>query len=158
MFSLLPLDSTKSASARKSSTAELSPSRLHSHCTQLDIKVWEYRVDNDFATQFLNKLKNASQPSPSPTSVEPNGLCDYCRKLDFWSPKFHIVDNLSDLEKRALSCHFCKMRWDISSDLKRKTTSVRFDRVGSVIKMNESDPPVFSICRSEGKLSHIRST
>ncbi|KAI8952463.1 hypothetical protein F4801DRAFT_599888 [Xylaria longipes] len=113
-----------------------------------DINVWEYEVDNGFATQFFDKLMNASEPLPLPEPAESDQLCKACLKLDFWAPNFYMVDSLSNLKERAKTCRFCKMRWDVSSHLERNTHEVRFDRAGSVIKMNESDPPVFSICRS----------
>ncbi|KAI0439233.1 hypothetical protein F4803DRAFT_564698 [Xylaria telfairii] len=144
----IALDSTNSTLACESLATRACLSHLHNNCKQFDINIWEYQVDNGFATQFLNELEEASQPLPFPEPVESDRLCKACLKLDLWAPNFYITDNLSNLKQRAETCRFCKMRWDVSSHLEHKTHEVRFDRAGSVIKMNESDPPVFSICRS----------
>ncbi|KAF7559255.1 hypothetical protein G7046_g4897 [Stylonectria norvegica] len=42
------------------------------------------------------------------------------------------------------------MRWDACKHLEGATERVRFDKLGPVIRMNESDPPVFSIFKSQG--------
>ncbi|KAI0458012.1 hypothetical protein F5B21DRAFT_462574 [Xylaria acuta] len=133
---------------REGSAAESASLTVTRMSGNFDINIWEYQVDNGFATQFFDELKEASQLLPFPEPAESNQLCKACLKLDFWAPNFCITDSLSELKKRAETCHFCKMRWDVSSHLERKTREVRFDRTGSVVKMNESDPPVFSICRS----------
>ncbi|KAK4097370.1 hypothetical protein N658DRAFT_527113 [Parathielavia hyrcaniae] len=113
----------------------------------LDIRVWEYQVDNHFAQTYLEMLDSVTLECLLPKPANPEQLCKKCESLDFWKRQFHIDDKLSALEERARTCRFCKMRWDVSSALKNRTDQVRFDRVGSVVKMNESDPPVFSICR-----------
>ncbi|KAL9616668.1 MAG: hypothetical protein Q9160_008491 [Pyrenula sp. 1 TL-2023] len=113
----------------------------------LDINVWDFSVDNDFATRLLDKLDESSLPSPFPYPAESEQLCDGCRGLNFWVPSFRIVDKLTDLQWRAAKCRFCEMRWTACSHLEGVEDRVRFDRVQSVIKMNESDPPVFFICR-----------
>ncbi|RWA13206.1 hypothetical protein EKO27_g1898 [Xylaria grammica] len=130
------------------SAAELTLAATRMSGNPFDINIWEYQVDNGFAASFLNKLTETSNPLPFPKPVASEQLCEACLKLDFWAPKFHITDSLSNLKKSAETCRFCTMRWNASSHLHPKAREVRFDRAGSVIKMNESDPPVFSICRT----------
>ncbi|KAI1107995.1 hypothetical protein F5Y14DRAFT_437785 [Nemania sp. NC0429] len=137
---------------REGSVTESSPQVATQMRGNFDIEVWNYEVDNGFAVTFLDKLAEAAQPLPFPQPANADQLCKTCLGLDFWVPKFHITDDLLDLKKRAKTCRFCEMRWDVSSHLESTENMVRFDRVGSVIKMNESDPPVFSICRSNRKL------
>lgn len=115
---------------------------------QLDIKVWEFPVDNQFATEYLDGLQSALPLIPP----GPSQLCDTCARMDFWARDFHIRDQIANLRKDSKICHFCKMRWEVCRHLEGVTPRVRFDRVESVIKMNESDPPVFSIFKSRGSL------
>ncbi|KAG5829698.1 hypothetical protein H9Q74_000217 [Fusarium xylarioides] len=48
-------------------------------------------------------------------------------------------------------CRWCAMKWEVSKHLEGTTQNAVFSRVGSVIKLNESDPPVFSIFKPEGR-------
>jgi hypothetical protein len=118
---------------------------------QLDIRVWSYQADNSFATRYLDKLQAPLVPPPVTAADPLEQLCKQCALLNFWTPGFHIVDKLSELKIRAPACHFCKMRWDASKALEHQTSQVRFERTGSVIKMDDSDPPVFTLCRDRGK-------
>ncbi|KAK3369771.1 hypothetical protein B0T24DRAFT_708743 [Lasiosphaeria ovina] len=127
-----------------SGSSPLAPTQMREN---LDINVWDYTPDNQFAAQYLSKLRELSQQSPFPKTTETDQLCSDCEKLDL-TRDFHLDDKLSELRARAESCRFCKMRWEVASSLENKTVRVRFKRVGSVIKMNESDPPVFSIFRT----------
>lgn len=80
-------------------------------------------------------------------------LCGKCEKMGFWAPMFRIEDTWSELESSLSTCDFCKMRWDVSKQLNRKDyTSVSFERVESMLTMNDNNSPVLSICRSPGKL------
>ncbi len=116
-------------------------------------------MDNTFASRFLDRLHKTSQPSPFPRETDLSSqICHDCGILDFWAPDFHIVDTLAALKQRAAkvtACRFCKMRWDACKHLEGTETAVRFDRVDSLLWMNESHPPVFSLCRSLGEPKEV---
>ncbi|KAM5341793.1 hypothetical protein ACJ41O_014824 [Fusarium nematophilum] len=108
----------------------------------LDIHVWDFSVDNDFASQVLD----AESPALDAALAATEKLCDGCRDLDILASGFHIEDELAVLKSRESTCQFCSMRWEACKHLDGDSASARFDRVDSVMKLNESDPPVFSIC------------
>ncbi|KAI8651165.1 Protein kinase domain-containing protein [Fusarium keratoplasticum] len=115
---------------------------------QLDIHVWDYLVDNDFAFKIIDA---GDSPALEPFSHgKTEQLCDSCKDLDFWTTGFHIEDDLSELKVRQENCQFCSMRWEACKYLEGYSPSARFDRIDSVMKLNESDPPVFSICSGPG--------
>ncbi|KAK3303131.1 uncharacterized protein B0T15DRAFT_513341 [Chaetomium strumarium] len=120
----------------------------------LDITLWEHHIDNHFAMKLLRSLKGSASLKPPifPEAGQPDRLCERCMNLDLGAPAFYWLDKLADLRESAKLCRFCRMRWDASGHLIPETDIVRFDRVGSVVKMNENDPPVFSLCRSESTL------
>ncbi|KAF4952468.1 hypothetical protein FGADI_6702 [Fusarium gaditjirri] len=113
----------------------------------VDIKVWDFIVDNGFAKNFL-ELSSTRPTSTVPTENKRDTLCRKCAALNFWVPDFRLRDRLSDLKSEMQHCHWCAMRWEASKHLEGTTESVVFSRVGSVIKLNESDPPVFSMFKS----------
>lgn len=91
-------------------------------------------------------LGSSLQP---PTAAK---LCERCAKLQAWTHPFRVEDKLSDLEKQSAACAFCDMRWRVCEELHFQISSyVRFDRVGSTIRINGRYPPVFSVCREPGK-------
>lgn len=107
-------------------------------------------MDNDFALRFLKDTEASVVPPGSPGSSR---LCGKCEEMDFWIPNFRIEDQWSDLESGSIICEFCRMRWNISKHLNRKDyPSVSFERVESVLKMNDDHTPVLSIFRSSGKI------
>ncbi|RTE84026.1 hypothetical protein BHE90_001452 [Fusarium euwallaceae] len=115
---------------------------------QLDIHVWDYLVDNDFAFKIIDA---GDSPALDPFSHgQTEHLCDSCKDLEFWATGFHIEDELSELKVRQENCQFCSMRWEACKYLEGYSPSARFDRVDSVMKLNENDPPVFSICSGPG--------
>jgi len=79
-------------------------------------------------------------------------LCGKCEKMDFWATRFSIVDTWPELESSRTTCDFCKMRWEVSKNLNRKDyTLVSFERVDSMLRMNDGNSPILSVCRSPGK-------
>ncbi|EWY89786.1 serine/threonine protein kinase [Fusarium oxysporum NRRL 32931] len=111
--------------------------------------IWDFIVDNEFAKNFLG----SSSTRPTPTVANGNKsdtLCRKCAALDFWALDFRVRDRLSDLKSVIQHCRWCTMRWEASKHLEGKTESVVFSRAGSVIKLNESDPPVFSLFKPQG--------
>ncbi|KAF5597857.1 serine threonine kinase [Fusarium pseudocircinatum] len=116
----------------------------------IDIKVWDFIVDNEFAKNFLGP--SSTRPTPtSATERESDALCRKCAALDFWAPDFRVRDRLSDLKSEMHHCRWCAMRWTASRHLEGKTENAVFSRNGSVINLNESDPPVFSIFKIDGQ-------
>lgn len=72
--------------------------------------------------------------------------------MEVWAQHFKIEDTLSDLEQRSPSCDFCRMRWNVCKKLHIPDFSdIRFDRLGTMIRINERYPPVFNICREPGR-------
>ncbi|KAJ3547792.1 hypothetical protein NM208_g1319 [Fusarium decemcellulare] len=130
-------------SARVGTQMRGNPSYTHRN---LNIKVWDYPLDNNFASKVL-------EASPGISTTPSADLCAKCQGLDLWATELHINDRLSDLEERQTHCQFCRMRWEVSKHLPSKSIPISFDRVGSIIKLNESDPPVFSIRCSPGARS-----
>jgi len=119
--------------------------------TTLQIDKTEFPVDNKFARELV---KTIGIDDLFPRGTKPTLLCGKCQKLDFFEPYFHIDDTWAELEASLSRCDFCKMRWDVSQHLHAKKISpLRFDRDGSMLKLNEGQLPVMSICRSSGESS-----
>jgi hypothetical protein len=106
-------------------------------------------VDNKFANELV---KTIGTEGLFPRSNKPTLLCGKCQKLDVFEPYFHIIDTWTELEANLSICHFCKMRFEVSQHFRAKNISpLRFDRSGSMLKLNEGELPVMSICRSSGE-------
>jgi hypothetical protein len=107
--------------------------------------------------KWLSNLNDLafSRPPIFPEAGQPDRLCERCKNLDLGASAFHWLDRLADLRESAKSCRFCRMRWDASGHLRSETDVVRFERVGPVVRMNESDPPVFTICRSKSERKRL---
>jgi hypothetical protein len=111
-------------------------------------KLWEFPVDNSFANSLFSDQQISETPFQSSNVAQ---LCGKCQKMDFWEPRFRIKDTLSELAAQSGSCDFCKMRWDFCRKLNREElSSIQFDRLESMLRMNERYPPALSICRSPG--------
>ncbi|KAH8788006.1 hypothetical protein F5883DRAFT_531251 [Diaporthe sp. PMI_573] len=107
---------------------------------------WDFPVDNDFAKKIVSETGMEGFPPKVASSTH---LCANCLKLQFWTPRFSIIDSWERLEKSRHGCDFCKMRWEISSHLDHDIfPALRFDREKSMINLNGSYPPVLSIRRS----------
>lgn len=124
----------------------------HSHIWLRSIQlnhIWEFPVDNNFAT---NVVDNISTAVPSADGTSSNITCTKCRQLEFWTPHFSIVDKWDKLEAGRHTCDFCRIRWQICSHLDRQEFPVlRFNRVQSMLKLNGTDPPALSIRRGRGE-------
>jgi hypothetical protein len=111
-------------------------------------KLWEFPVDNGFANNLFRDPKTSEASIRGSRAAK---LCDKCLKLDFWEPRFRIKDTLSELEDLSRNCDFCKMRWDLSKHLNpEEFPSIQFDRLESMLRINERYPPALTICRSPG--------
>jgi hypothetical protein len=72
--------------------------------------------------------------------------------MNFYAPTLQIQDTWSGLEDNLATCDFCTMRWNVAKHLNREDyTSVLFEKVDSTLRMNDSNAPALSICRSQGK-------
>ena len=86
-------------------------------------------------------------------SAQPATLCGRCKGLELWRPHYRFRDIPSELERLSASCDFCRMRWDLCKHLDpREFPFIQFDRLESMLRMNESYPPVLSLARPPGKL------
>ncbi|RTE79094.1 hypothetical protein BHE90_006400 [Fusarium euwallaceae] len=103
----------------------------------LNIKAWEFENDDKFAVSSLIPA--------GPTDVHDSKLCQRCNDLDFRESQFKIHDQVAQLGRSATDCQFCQLRWEACKHLDGQSSRVVFERIGPVIKMNESDPPVFSL-------------
>jgi serine/threonine protein kinase len=107
-----------------------------------------FPVDNKFAAEIVNAIGVGLFPK----YTAPIRRCDDCQKLDFFEPQFHVVDTWEALEKKLKICDFCQMRLEIAQKfLTRNVSTIRFDRDQSMLKLNEGQIPVMSICRSPGE-------
>lgn len=113
-------------------------------------KFWEFPVDNKFAEEIFHET---NVPEILSHPLKAAKLCGKCQKMDFWTDSFRFTDTLPELERQSTACDFCKMRWNLCKDLNaRETSTIRFDRLDSMLRMNEAYPPVLSLCRGPGKL------
>jgi hypothetical protein len=104
-------------------------------------------VDNNFALDVFKGIDTSNVSPPR----SPTRLCQRCKTLDFWAPTIYIDDNVSELKKSSHSCDFCRMRYQCYKRLgSSELLTVQFDRVGSILRMNRSGPPVLSICGTKG--------
>ena len=111
--------------------------------------IWNFPVDNKFAQLVLSDQTDGSLFPSSPAR-----LCGKCRCLVLTEPRFRFSDTWQELEKSRADCDFCSMRWDICEDVDRTRMfdEFKFEREGSVLKLNGGHPPVLSICRNnDGK-------
>ncbi|KEY69073.1 hypothetical protein S7711_09576 [Stachybotrys chartarum IBT 7711] len=100
---------------------------------------WDFPVDNKFAA---NVLQDQDTGLLFPSGSETLQLCGTCKALNFTAPFFSISDDWSDLESSRKTCVFCNMRWDLCQTVDRTITpTLRFEREGSVLKLNGSYPP-----------------
>ncbi|KAK1780446.1 heterokaryon incompatibility protein-domain-containing protein [Copromyces sp. CBS 386.78] len=75
-------------------------------------------------------------------------LCVKCQELDFFALKLTIQDTWQDLATNQKTCDFCELRWRACLDKQLEATSpIRFDRVESMLHLNEHSEPALSICR-----------
>lgn len=124
-------------------------SRIWLRNLQLD-HIWEFPIDNGFATNIVNSFSTAV---PAADGTSSNITCAKCRQLQFWTPRFSIVDKWDKLEASRHTCDFCRMRWQIGSHLDPQDFSVlKFERDHSMLKLNGTYPPVLSIRRGHGEI------
>ncbi|RSL62420.1 hypothetical protein CEP53_004786 [Fusarium sp. AF-6] len=107
----------------------------------LNIKVWEFENDDKFAVSSLIPA--------GPANVHESKFCQRCKDLDFRQSQFKIHDQVAQLGRSATDCQFCQLKWEACKHLDGQSSRVVFERIGPVIKMNESDPPVFSLFKSK---------
>ncbi|KAE9363831.1 HET-domain-containing protein [Stipitochalara longipes BDJ] len=104
-----------------------------------------FPVDNKFASELVKTIGVGLFPKDAASTR----LCDDCKKFDFFEPQFHIKDTWAKLEEKTKICSFCKMRLEVAQHfLANNVSTIRFDRDQSMLKLNESQIPVMSICRS----------
>lgn len=108
---------------------------------------WDFPVDNNFAANIVSHLA-----APVYNRTGSNSRCAECQQQKFWTPHFSITDSWKGLEDRKSACDFCRLRWEVCSDLDRGDfPDLRFDRDESMLKLNGRYPPVLSIRRALGE-------
>jgi serine/threonine protein kinase len=113
------------------------------------LESWEFHVDNDFAGKAL---ENISMRTSLEIEATRNILCKRCAKLNFWSSRFAIVDQLQALAKSALNCDLCKLLHDASyGNDSSSNGQLRFERIDSVIMMTGHTFPLLSLMRNPGE-------
>jgi hypothetical protein len=112
--------------------------------------IWLFPVDNKFATTVTGPLNSTAL---FPKSALSSTLCGKCQALDFCQDGFHFEETWAELASSMGSCDFCKMRWNATKDLdpKKLQGTLKFQREESVLKLNEGNPPVLSLCRTPGE-------
>jgi hypothetical protein len=119
------------------------------HLILLQLKDWEFLVDNVFASKVMTEL---GPQALRPLKAVPAKLCFRCKTLDFWAGGFAFEDKVTDLADRAAICDFCSMLHKIcTSDTTPKSPKVRFERNQSALMLASGNPlPALSIFRSPG--------
>jgi hypothetical protein len=124
---------------------------------QLDDE-WEIHVDNTFASAIISRIKNSASLT-LPELSESASLCSLCQSLDFFgSLGFSIEYSPNDLEERSKTCDLCGLLWrTCQRNNGNNSSTVRFEKVQSSLRMNGSGPPVLSIYRSLGMAAYFSS-
>jgi hypothetical protein len=117
---------------------------------QLDDE-WEFHVDNHFASAVISRIKE-SPLLMLPEPRESAHLCSSCQSLDFFNPLgLSIEYDPSDLEEKSRSCDLCRLFWRTYQRNDGSVSStVRFEKFQSSLRMNGRGFPVLSISRSIG--------
>lgn len=97
---------------------------------------------------MLQRIDKSISPLPPTT---PHELCDRCQGLNFWDSNFCVDYLVAELKERSSTCYFCRILYRACSRTgNAKRTSIQFDRVGSVLRIDRSSSPVLSICGTPG--------
>jgi hypothetical protein len=117
---------------------------------QLDDE-WEIHVDNTFASAIISRIKESASLT-LPELREPASLCSSCQGLDFFQRLgFSVEYDPNDLEERSKNCDLCGLFWrTYQRNNGNRSSTVRFEKVQSSLRMNGTGPPVLSIYRSLG--------
>jgi hypothetical protein len=123
---------------------------------QLDDE-WELHVDNEFASGLFSAFKASDSFHVSEARASSH-LCSQCQTIrdGLWLPGFNITYNTPTLAGRSASkeCDLCSLLWRTCERYGGTVyRTVKFDRVGSLLKMNGSGVPVLSICRSPSEFT-----
>ena len=112
--------------------------------------IWLFPVDNKFAETVIGPWNRANLFPRSPPSTR---LCSKCEALDFCQDGFRIEETMSELVSSMETCEFCKMRWNAIKNLDPQKLQglLKFQREESMLKLNEGNPPILSLCRTPGK-------
>lgn len=115
----------------------------------LQLRDWEFPVDNRFAEHFRAQVDSTTLPHPADSSAR---LCERCADLDFESESFTLEVNRSTLSLSGRNCDFCAM---LESACERDTRfskgdSVQIERVESNLKLAHADFPILSLLRNIG--------
>ncbi|KAI0451752.1 hypothetical protein F5B21DRAFT_365654 [Xylaria acuta] len=108
--------------------------------------LWEYNIDNAFATEVFNHI-DVSEISPRYKTAS---LCWRCQSLEMYSSAFIIDENISSFRETSQKCDLCSLFHDCID--RRGNTGdiiVLFKRSGSGLQMNGSSQYTLSLCRNK---------
>lgn len=76
--------------------------------------------------------------------------------MDVWAQPLRFQDRLSDLKQSSTGCDFCMVRWNVCKQLEHGSGSqISFNRLGSMISVNGTYPPVLSIFQEPGTWEQV---
>ena len=117
---------------------------------------WNYIVDNTFAASFA---RSSDEIPELARRAEPVPLCGICDKLNVRSSDFTISYEVSYLERstKLRQCALCALLFKSAANSGVPMIgTLQIKRVGSVLKILDSAPPVLSVVAglSSGMLSN----
>jgi serine/threonine protein kinase len=120
-----------------------------------DPEAWFFVLDNDFAKQILDRLKDARLSPPTTISAS-NVLCDKCAAVRgvIWSSFFKITYETARLAHNASEqiCELCSLLWRTYEKFSSsRSHEVMFQRSGSMLLMDALKSPVLTLSRNNGK-------
>jgi hypothetical protein len=79
-------------------------------------------------------------------------ICGACQNLDFFrSVGFAVEYKTDELEKLSRTCDLCSLFWrTYLHNSASESSTVRFEKVQSSLRMNGIAAPVLTLCRSLG--------
>ena len=127
----------------------------------LDPTDWKHENDNDSVTKLLGKIEDIPivHPSQTPSSSR---LCTICKAF---GPRLLETEVAIPHETRALrtnaqneSCDLCCLLWrTFSETVNERCEQVRFQRVGSTLRVEDTKHPVLTVLKIDGKSPiHVR--
>ncbi|PSN64720.1 hypothetical protein BS50DRAFT_623219 [Corynespora cassiicola Philippines] len=126
----------------------------------LDENDWKYRKDNKYASTLFSSLKNDSS-SIMPRVALSLHLCNACNDFrnQLLIPGFSVTYTILDLQARSEvnDCNLCRLLWrTFERHRTTRTPTVRFERLGSFLMLNNHDSPVLSIvCSPQENISPL---
>jgi hypothetical protein len=112
---------------------------------------WNLVSDENFCHNLLSQVWNSPKMAlPQVRHASKQTLCENCIAHKVWQPTFQITYDTTELQILSEVCALCKLFWEacVREDAALYPT-VRFERVGSSLRMNGTGAPVLRICRTQ---------